>query len=340
MWSEPESFNTLGNKNRLVASCLGGYNAALFQQPIRPGYKMELLIETVTQQLQQAAGETRRLFHGRGRCYPGLEHVVIDWFPPVAVVRLYEEVEAVWCERLCDALKHVSGIEALVVQARGRGRETSNQVVWGEVPQRLVATELGLQYWVSPLQNQNSGLFLDMREGRRWVREHARDARVLNLFAYSCAFSVTAMAGGAASVVNLDMSRGALARGRENHQLNTQDVRDVRFLGHDLLKSWGKLRKLGPYDLVLIDPPSFQPGSFVAEQDYRKVVRRLPELTHPGSRILACHNDPLHDTGFIRELMASECPQFALRERLENPDDFPELDPECALKVLLFEREA
>jgi len=179
-----------------------------------------------------------------------------------------------------------------------------------------------------------------MREGRRWVREHAQAARVLNLFAYSCAFSVAAMAGGAASVVNLDMSRGALARGRDNHQLNAQDQRDVRFLGHDLLKSWGKLRKLGPYDLVLIDPPSFQPGSFIAERDYRKVIRRLPELTEPGSRILACHNDPLHDSGFIRTLMAEECPQFAFRERLPNPDDFPEQDPERALKVLLFERES
>ncbi len=301
---------------------------------------MEPLIETVTQQLQLAAGETRRLFHGRGHRYPGLEHLVIDWFAPVAVVRLYEEVEPAWCERLCAALAQVAGIEALVVQSRGRGRETRNEIAWGEVPERLAATELGLQYWVSPLQNQNSGLFLDMREGRRWVREQARGARVLNLFAYSCAFSVAAMAGGAASVVNLDMSRGALARGRENHQLNGHDQRDVRYLGHDLLKSWGKLRKLGPYDLILIDPPSFQPGSFVAEHDYRKVVRRLPELTQTGSRILACHNDPLHDTGFIRALMAEECPQFAFRERLDNPDDFPEQDPERALKVLLFGREA
>jgi hypothetical protein len=68
--------------------------------------------------------------------------------------------------------------------------------------------------------------------------------------------------------------------------------------------------------------------------------RRLPELTRIGSRILACHNDPLHDSGFIRALMAEECPQFAFRERLDNPDDFPEQDPERSLKVLLFEREA
>lgn len=301
---------------------------------------MDQLTATVEQQLGHAQGNARRLFHGRGHCYPALEHLVIDWFPPVAVVRLYEAVDEVWLEGLCLALKALPAIDALVVQERGRGRESRQRIAWGQVPDQLAVTEAGLKFWVRPLQNQNSGLFLDMREGRRWVREHAKDARVLNLFAYSCAFSVAAVAGGARAVVNLDMSRAALAQGRDNHRLNDQGEADVRFLGHDLMKSWGKLRKLGPYDLILVDPPSFQPGSFVAEQDYRKVVRRLPDLASAGARTLACHNDPLHGTDFVRQLMAEECPQFGWRERLPNPDDFPERDPERGLKVMLFERGA
>ncbi|MFC6668867.1 class I SAM-dependent methyltransferase [Marinobacterium aestuariivivens] len=258
----------------------------------------------------------------------------------MAVVRLYEAVDEAWLEGLCLALKALPAIDALVVQERGRGREARQRIAWGQVPDQLAVTEAGLKFWVRPLQNQNSGLFLDMREGRRWVREHAEDARVLNLFAYSCAFSVAAVAGGARSVVNLDMSRAALAQGRDNHRLNGQGEAEVRFLGHDLMKSWGKLRKLGPYDLILVDPPSFQPGSFVAEQDYRKVVRRLPDLASAGARILACHNDPLHGSEFVRQLMAEACPQFGLRERLPNPDDFPERDPERGLKVMLFEQGA
>lgn len=301
---------------------------------------MEQLIETVERQLSLAGNEARRLFHGRGRCYPGLEHLVIDWFAPVAVVRLYADVDDAWLARLCSALETMPAIEALVLQERGRGREARQRVAFGEVPERLPVSELGLRYWVRPLQNQNSGLFLDMREGRRWVRDNARDARVLNLFAYSCAFSVAAIAGGARSVVNLDMSRGALAQGQENHRLNGQEGADVRYLAHDLMKSWGKLRKLGPYDLILVDPPSFQPGSFVAERDYVRVLRRLPELAARGARILACHNDPLHDTVFVRDLMAAACPQFHLQRELPNPGDFPERDAGRGLKVMLFEQEA
>ena len=80
------------------------------------------------------------------------------------------------------------------------------------------------------------------------------------------AFSVAAMAGGATQVVNLDMARAALSRGRDNHRLNQHDLSQVVFLGHDLFKSWGKVAKYGPYDLIIIDPPSFQRGSFDPEQ--------------------------------------------------------------------------
>lgn len=66
--------------------------------------------------------------------------------------------------------------------------------------------------------------------------------KVLNLFAYTCAFSVAALKGGADEVVNMDMSKGALAIGKQNHLLNGLTA-GARFLGHDIFKSWGKLKK-------------------------------------------------------------------------------------------------
>ncbi|MCT7000003.1 class I SAM-dependent methyltransferase, partial [Salmonella enterica] len=82
----------------------------------------------------------------------------------------------------------------------------------------------------------------------------AKGLRVLNLFAYTCGFSVAAIEGGAEHVVNLDMARGVLSRGRDNHRLNGHDLSRVTFLGHDLFKSWAKVIHSGPYDLVIIDP--------------------------------------------------------------------------------------
>src|SRR5690606_4647986 len=151
--------------------------------------------------------------------------------------------------------------------------------------------ENGLRFKLDLGRKQNTGLFLDMRYGRRWVQEQAQGQRVLNLFAYTCGFSVAAIAGGAEHEVNLYMATAAPSRRRENHRLNQHDLSRVSFLGHDLFKSWGKLKREGPYDLIIIDPPSFQKGSFVLTQDYQKVLRRLPDLLTPQGTVLACMND-------------------------------------------------
>ncbi len=300
---------------------------------------MQIVFDCVAQQLANAGNETRRLFHGRGHCFEGFEHLVIDWFSPVAVVRLYSAVDDSWLDSLCAGLKQFTQIEALVVQQRSRGREAVNQVIWGDVADMQVATELGLYYQVQPQKNQNSGLFLDMRMGRQWLRDNAAGQRVLNLFAYTCSFSVAALAGGAEHVVNVDMAKNMLAIGRENHRLNDFEKGQASWLGHDIFNSWKRIRQPGPYGIVVIDPPSFQPGSFIAEKDYRKVVRRLPDLVAEGGRVLACHNDPAVGTDFILALMQQECPGFRFEARLANPDDFPEHEPEKGLKVMLFKRE-
>jgi 23S rRNA (cytosine1962-C5)-methyltransferase len=209
------------------------------------------------------------------------------------------------------------------------------------VPEPHVVSEAGARYRVQVLQGQNHGLFLDMAEGRRWVREHARDARVLNLFAYTCAFSVAALQGGAAEVINLDMASGAMAAGRDNHALNfagTPQHGRARYLVHDLFSSWGKVTRLGPYDLVIADPPSFQKGSFVASKDWPRLLRRLPELLAPGGHALLCLNAPEIPEQWLREQMATEAPMLLVAQRLANPAAFADVSPDRALKVLLVHR--
>ena len=86
---------------------------------------------------------------------------------------------------------------------------------------------------------------------------------VLNLFAYTCAFSVVALQAGARLVVNVDMGQGTMATGQQNHQINGITA-GASFLVHDIFKAWGKINRSGPYGLVIVDPPSYQKGSFIA----------------------------------------------------------------------------
>lgn len=310
--------------------------------PMTPAH-IDQLEPLVHSALAQAPDEARRLFHGRGRCWPGLEQITVDWLQGVLLVSLFREPEAEALDALHQMLQRLAR-SPLWQQRQGQHLllqhrylpDSRTDFLFGEPIDQWQVSEQGLRYLLDFGRKQNSGLFLDMRLGRQWVQHNSQDARVLNLFAYTCAFSVAAIAGGAQHVVNLDMARAALSRGRDNHRLNGHALDQVSFLGHELFKSWGKVTKSGPYDLIIIDPPSFQKGSFVLTKDYQKILRRLPELLSPHGQVLACVNDPATGPEFLIDSMALEAPQLRFVERLDNPAEFADIHPDSGLKALLF----
>jgi 23S rRNA (cytosine1962-C5)-methyltransferase len=285
--------------------------------------------------------DARRIFHGRGGLYPGCEQWSLDWFAPVWVLTSFKPVteeELALCQSaLQTRWQTLAPGEPLnwVFQCRAAS-EVETRLMSGAVPEPHVVTEQGAKYLVHVLRGQNHGLFLDMAHGREWLKQHARNENILNLFAYTCAFSVVALQGGAAQVVNLDMSQAALAVGQQNHRLNNLPAK-ARFLGHDIFKTWGKISKMGPYGVIVIDPPSYQKGSFIATKDYIKLIRRLPELLEPQGHVLLCLNAPELDAQFLRNLVAEAAPSLKFVERLANPFAFADVDPEKSLKVLHFQ---
>ncbi|HEX5311997.1 class I SAM-dependent methyltransferase [Aquabacterium sp.] len=286
-----------------------------------------------------------RVFHGRGELYPGCEHWTLDAYPPVWVLTSYLPVTPEEVHRIGQALR--ARWETLapgqpfnwVFQTR-QEVHAHTEVMAGAVPEPHVVNEERSLYRVHLLKGYNHGLFLDMAEGRRWVREYASahaGVRVLNLFAYTCAFSVVALQAGASEVINVDMSGGALAIGRQNHQLNGLK-QGAQFLAHDIFNSWGKITRQGPYGLIILDPPSYQKGSFVATKDYARLVRRLPELLAPGGHALICLNSPKLGMPFLQDVVQAEAPELVFTQRLPNPPSFADASIERALKVLVYQR--
>ena len=299
---------------------------------------MQALLDAIARMARHT--DAARVFHGRGGLFPGCEHLALDAYPPVFLLTAFAPVSETDLVQVHDALaarwaQLAPGEPLNWVFQRRDGHRTETRLMAGSVPEPHVVNEDGARYAVHLLQGQNHGLFLDMAAGRRWVRQQAAGQKVLNLFAYTCAFSVAALQGGAKQVVNLDMSAGALRVGQHNHALNELSA-GASFLAHDLFKTWGKVTRSGPYHLVIADPPSHQKGSFVATQDYERVMRRLPDLLRPGGRVLLCLNAPELDTAFLRERMQAVAPELAFEQRLPNPDTFADRSPERALKVLIY----
>jgi 23S rRNA (cytosine1962-C5)-methyltransferase len=297
---------------------------------------LEHITEVLTQNTEQDAC---RLFHGRGQCYSGLGHINVDWFSPVLLITLYQAVDSTEWEDFVDGLDAIKDKVGTVLVQRRYEKGAPTECLWGAVPDQPVAQEEDLRFLLNFGAKQNSGFFLDMAPGRQWLRKRSQDKRILNLFSYTCAFSIVAIAGGAKMVVNLDMSKAALAVGRSNHQLNGQKEklsRDIDFMPHDLFRSWKRVIQKGPYDIVIVDPPSHQRGSFIASKDYQKIIHRLPQLLPLGGEVLACLNAPEMLEEFIHALFAEHLPGSTFIERLANREDFPEHNTQRNLKMLVY----
>ncbi|TRX53957.1 class I SAM-dependent methyltransferase [Thalassomonas sp. M1454] len=280
--------------------------------------------------------ESRRLFHGRGHAYPGLEHVCVDWMPPVALITLYKEEDATWLATQAELLmQNLPECKSVQVQFRCRDKAPT-ELLRGDDVSNLIAIEHGLKYHVQLGQAQNYGIFLDMRNGRQWVKEHSDNKNVLNLFAYTCPFSIAAIAGNAKQVVNVDISKAPLAKGRDNHRLNKHELNKVKFEGVDIFKSYGRLKKHGPYDLLISDPPSFQKGSVDIKRDYPKIIRRLPQLMNDQGLLMLCLNSPDLSEDFIHQMIETQCPSCEYIESITPPEVYKEAMPGKGLKVLIF----
>ena len=294
-------------------------------------------LETNSKELSE---EFKRLFHGRGGIWEEIRSVTVDSIDNILLLQLFydlgKEVEQDLVNLLQSYMQN-SRHDTLVVKRR-YVRGSNTEVISGEVTGEEVAIENGMRFRLNLLANQNIGYFGDMKNGRSFIESIARGKRVLNLFSYTCGFSLFARRGGASEVVNVDMSKGALSVGMKNHAINGLDTKGISFLPYNILKSFPKLKRKGPFDIIIIDPPTFQKGSFEATNDYKKIIQKLPELANEECTLLACLNSPDHTEEFLTDQIKELAPDFIYEKRLPNLKEYKSLDESRSLKNLVFQR--
>lgn len=184
-------------------------------------------------------------------------------------------------------------VEARHVANVARDRLSPPDPVWGEARPEVTALENGTAFLIRPGSDLSVGLFTDARPARAWVRSCGA-ARVLNTFAYTCGFGLSAALGGAETVKNVDLSRKVLAWGQENYTLNGLDAPATDFLYGDVFEWLTRLCKRGDtFDLVVLDPPSFargKSGVWRSERDYARLAAGAAAVTAPGGRLLTLLN--------------------------------------------------
>lgn len=158
----------------------------------------------------------------------------------------------------------------------------------------LVVHEGDMKLEVQLADGLSTGLFVDQRDNRSLVRARSGGLRVLNLFAYTCSFSVAAALGGAEQVVSVDLSKRALERGRHNFELNQLDPKNYRFVADDAMKWLARAQRRGEaFDLAIVDPPSFSSrgkGTFSVASEYVELLTRVLRVLTEQGTVLAVTN--------------------------------------------------
>jgi len=190
----------------------------------------------------------------------------------------------------------------------------------------MVVVENGIMFQVNLLDKLDTGIFLDMKLGRKWIMENSNNKRVLNLFSYSCLFGCAAMLGGGSEVINVDASKTALGLGRINYRLNGLKCLKRAFCRSDVARYIRFTKKKNfKFDIIIIDP-SPPPSIDIDEKlhYYNLWFRRsLPLIGNIGSILISCH-DMLITEEFINILLQlnQENLKITLQESIPYPESF------------------
>lgn len=221
-----------------------------------------------------------RAINGEGDFLPGL---IVDVYGELAVIQIGTLGMEKLKPHILDALPYPHIYEKSELPSRKEeGLEPFSGWLKGHAPSPIIL-ENDLRFKID-LQGQKTGFFLDMREMRDLIRQKSRSKRVLNTFSYSGGFTVAALAGGAASVTSVDISKPAIALLEENVALNhfpkqpafAQDV--FTFLRENPLD----------YDIVILDPPAFAKRAKDVVQACRgyKDLNRVAMKSMPAGALL------------------------------------------------------
>lgn len=271
-----------------------------------------------------------RLFDGTGDGRAGL---YIDKIGPFCLAHWLGDVAGrqVVQEELAGSGNFFSatvGVECLYLRIHEKdpNRTSSGDalLVWGNRITEARIKEHGISLLVRPEANLNAGVFLDTRDVREYLVEHADGAKVLNTFCFTGSLGIAAYIGGAREIVQVDSSQAALNWTRENFSLNSAlGTGTMRFIKDDCLTFLRReARRIAggsaAYEIVILDPPSFGKSgnkSFRLQRDLPELVSLAFSILAPSSTLIVCVNAGEVLPSQLEELCKSNAAQSKRRVR-------------------------
>ncbi len=293
-----------------------------------------------------------RLVHGES---DGLPALIADRYGDALVVQLLSAGCEHWRDTLLGILRAQSGCARVYERSDTDARELEGLAArsgWisgaaADGPLRIF--EHGIEYDVDLASGQKTGFYLDQRDNRLRVRHLAGGREVLDCFCYTGGFSLSALVGGARSVLSVDASAPALAQAKRNLALNRVAGGHAEWLEADAFQALRELRREGrQFDFVVLDPPKFAPTSkdaARAARGYKDINLNALKLLRPGGLLatFSCSGGVSLDLfqKIVAGAAADAGASLLLRERYRSAPDHPvrvEFPEGEYLKGLLLEK--
>jgi 23S rRNA (cytosine1962-C5)-methyltransferase len=234
-----------------------------------------------------------RLVHAEADGLPGL---IVDRYGPWLVVQFLSLAMERHKATIIDHLADLTAPQGIFNRSDDAVREKEGLIpvagpIWGEVPPDLVEiTEHGFRFLVDIKMGHKTGFYLDQRENRKIASPYFRGAEVLNAFAYTGAFSVYAVAGGAARIINVDASEDVLKLAERNMRRNGFGGREDVYAAADAFDLLRTYRDYGwHFDVVVLDPPKFASSKTHVEaamRGYKDINLLGMKLLRPGGYLI------------------------------------------------------
>ena len=259
-----------------------------------------------------------RIVNGASDGFPGL---TLDKFGDRFQIQFFGPELLAQRTSVVDAVREIFNPVCLVLKERlsrsGRSLENAPmEVLVGTREQAAGTVREGLaKFNVDLLDTVNPGLFLDMRHVRLEVEKRFREisrtgnpTRFLNLFSYTCSFSVHARLGGVDIATNADISGKILDKGRENYALNGLELRPGEFFRGNAVEyvRWAMKKGLR-FDGIVLDPPSFarfKGMNFNVREHLFPLVSECATLLNKGGFFMVSSNySEFNLDGFSRDVL-------------------------------------
>lgn len=244
----------------------------------------------------------------------GLPGLIVDQYDDFLVCQFLSAGAEHWKTTIVDQLKALTGVNNIYERSdvdvrQKEGLEQARGLLSGDTPPAVLGIEeKDVKFFVDIVNGHKTGFYLDQRENRQLVRSHSRGKEVLNCFAYTGGFGLSALKGGARQVTNVEDVAGLVEMIDRNVELNQFDKDRCTNLKADVFKLLRRFEKEGrKFDVIVLDPPKFaesQAHLERASRGYKDINLLAFKLLRPGGLLFTFSCSGLMKMDLFQKIVA------------------------------------